>query len=538
MAEFAQCRRGTLARRGLVVLGGLFLFAYGFCSNVVHGRVSWDQNWFLLVAQRLLSGDILYRDVWFVATPLSIYLTSGLAAVFGVEILVIKALMSLCFAGTCLLTYGVARQLGLSRFASAVLVLLLLIYYPSWLPGYNVPYTPLGYFFMLAALGAVLRWRKELLKAGASEHRGALYALILAGSCAGLSFASKQNLGVYTLVALFVSVVAVGRTTGVGSRSLLCLVIVPLAAACIAVGLVLLPVWHSGAMAKLLDYGFFDQGTYVTHADISYTQQISRLPFLAREVLGLRHVGAFLEQLQFALPIPAFAALVWSLVRSRSDGLGLSVAVSAFVAASFVGVFPRVDPDHMICAVPALLLGLAWAWPRVHLRVNSHWDLALRLAVLLSLGAWACYGSVGNVRWLRNSLQTGTYRFAPWPRYRGVLLRADFIDQANKQAEIMKASATGEEVFILTPPAAFYYHITGLRNPTPFDFPLSTAFGLHGQKEVIELLEKGQICQVCISPLGTHDFAPALLEAYVLDHLEPMDILAWCEMYHNPRCPP
>jgi len=137
---------------------------------------------------------------------------------------------------------------------------------------------------------------------------------------------------------------------------------------------------------------------------------------------------------------------------------------------------------------------------------------------------------------MTHGIRSGVYQFAPWPRFTGVFLEADFVEEVHTQAEMLKGSATGQEVFILSPPAAFYYHVTGLSNPTPFDFPLSTTFGLHGQAEVIEALEKGQICHVCLSPLGSHSFAPVLLERYVLEHMEPISEMAWCTMYANPQC--
>jgi hypothetical protein len=523
---------GLLRRFAPWGLAGLLLFAYGLFTNIVHGPVTWDHNWFLLVVHRLLSGDLLYRDVWFVATPLSMYITTALAAVFGTEVLVIKALMALLFAMTVLLTWRIGRRLDLSRFATWLLVGTLLVWYPSWMPGYNVPYTPMGYAFLLATLSAVLDWRRSLL-AGDGAWRS---QLVIAGICAGLAFAAKQNLGVYALAALCLSLLAVDLGTWLSAPRLQAAALA-IGSFTLASGLILLPVLLTGGGPKLLDYGFLDQGTYMGHAQITYPSQLATWLELAGDALALRSWGSFLWQTQYVLPFFAFAGLLWAGTRAEGEQRRVAAILLLFVGAAFAGVFPRVDINHMVCAVPALLLGLAWAASQVRWRIGLRWGSLARAALLVAIALWLTYQTFGSLRWMANGLRSGCYQFAPWPRFRGVFLRTDFVADTNAQAQVLRDSVQGEDTFILSLPAAFYYHVTGLRNPTPFDFPLSTAFGLHGQEEVIRLLEQGQVCWVCVSPLGTHPFAPVTLEGYALAHLEPVCETGWCAVYHNPRCP-
>jgi hypothetical protein len=512
-------------------LGALALYAYGLFTNVVHGPVTWDHNWFLLVVHRLLSGDVLYRDVWFVATPLSMYVTTALAALFGTEVLVIKALMALLFALTVLLTWRIARQLHVGRLLTWLLVGMLLAWYPSWLPGYNVPYTPMGYVFLLATFSAVLDWRASMLSGTGAPAS----PLLVAGICAGLGFVSKQNLGVYALGALCLSllIVDLGKLL---SAARLQAAAVAIGSFAVATGLILLPVLLTGGGPKLLDYGFLDQGTYVGQAQITYGSQLAMWLELARDAVSLRSVGSFFWQSQFVLPFFAFAGLLWAWARAEGEPRRLAAIVLLFVAVAFVGVFPRVDINHMVCAVPALLLGLAWAASQVRLRSRARWGSLMGTVLLVAIGLYLAYQTFGSLRWMASGLGSGRYQFAPWPRFTGVYLRSDFVADTNAQAQVLRDRVQGEDTFILSLPAAFYYHVTGLRNPTPFDFPLSTAFGLHGQEEVIQALEQGQVCWVCVSPLGTHPFAPVRLERYVLANLEPAGETGWCTVYRNPRC--
>jgi len=494
--------------------------------------VTWDHNWFLLVVHRVLSGDVLYRDVWFVATPLSMYITTALASVFGTEVLIIKALMALLFALTVLLTWRIARQLGISRLSVWLLVGILLAWYPSWMPGYNVPYTPMGYMFLLATFSAALDWRGSLL-AGDAAWRS---PLVVAGICAGLGFASKQNLGVYTLAGLCLSVLVVHLGSWRSAHRLQAIA-VAVGSFSLAAGLILLPVLLTGGGPKLLDYGFLDQGTYMGQAQITYGSQLATWVDLARHAIPLLSLGPTLWQSQFVLPLVTFAGLLWIAARAQGKQRRLAAIVLFFVGAAFVGVFPRVDINHMVCAVPALLLGLAWAGSQVKLSTHARWGSLARAVLLVAIGLYLTYQSVGSVRWMAAGLRSGRYQFAPWPRFVGAFLRSEFVADTNAQAQALRDSVQGEDTFILSLPAAFYYHVTGLQNPTPFDFPLSTAFGLHGQEEVIQALEHGQVCWVCVSPLGTHPFAPLRLERYVLASLEPVRQTGWCTVYRNPQCP-
>jgi hypothetical protein len=513
-------------------LGGLLLFAYGLFTNVVHGPVTWDHNWFLLVVHRVLSGDALYRDVWFVATPLSMYVSTALATVFGTEVLVIKALMSLLFALTVLLSWRIARQVGISRLSAWLLVGTLLVWYPSWMPGYNVPYTPMGYVFLLATFSAVLDTRGRLL-AGDAAWRS---ALVVAGVCAGLGFASKQNLGVYALAALCLSALVVDLGSWRSAQRWQAIAVV-IGTFSVASGVILLPVLLTGGGPKLLDYGFLDQGTYIGQAQITYGSQLATWLDLARDALALGSLGSLLWQTQFVLPFVTFAGLLWAWAQAEGERRRLATIALLFVGAAFAGIFPRVDINHMVCAVPTLLLGLAWAGSQVRLPTRPHWGSLARAVLLAAIGLYLTYQTVGSVRWMASGLRSGRYQFAPWPRLRGVFLRSDFVADTNAQAQALRDSVEGEDAFILSLPAAFYYHVTGLQNPTPFDFPLSTAFGLHGQEEVIQALEQGQVCWVCLSPLGTHPFAPVRLERYVLANLELVRETGWCTVYRNPCCP-
>ena len=53
---------------------GPILFASGLFVSITRGANMADESWFLQVIHRVTNGDVLYRDVFFGATPLSVYI--------------------------------------------------------------------------------------------------------------------------------------------------------------------------------------------------------------------------------------------------------------------------------------------------------------------------------------------------------------------------------------------------------------------------------------------------------------------------------
>ena len=66
---------------------------------------------------------------------------------------------------------------------------------------------------------------------------------------------------------------------------------------------------------------------------------------------------------------------------------------------------------------------------------------------------------------------------------------------------------------LVVPEAGFYYLVTGLANPSPFDYPLATAFGRHGLELLVDSLSQKRLNTVCLRSLEQTSLAalrPAL----------------------------
>lgn len=506
-------------------IAGLFLFVYGLFTGVTSGIITNDEIWFLQVAHRLTSGDILYRDIFFGVTPLSAYIAATFITVFGTELLIVKVIMALCFAATCLLTWRIAQQLHLGQSLSLLILAALLAYVPAWVPGAGSPYTPMSYVFSLICFSAILSWR-DLAQAG-QKHRATIF-LAMAGASAGLGFATKQSLGFYSLIALWLAVLVSYRDTLMNARDMIASWLATIISFLFAAGLMLLPVWLTGGTDQFLDYAFLNKETYIRLAQITYPDQLTALAQLARNPMTLKNRQDLYMYLQLLLPFLTFPALLWAWLRA-SPKRGMTVVIIIFTVATFADVFPRVSIHHTTAALPTLLLGLAWAWRQIQFKLSARGMLALRAALLL----WFAIG-VGTLlfnpaRWIAS----GAYRFSFLPHVRGVLAQTAFLDALSAQTQSLAQVAIGDQLLIINPSAGLYYLITGLKNPTPFDYPLVTAFGRNGQGQVIAAIQQQQIRSVCLTPLGSYYLKPALLEDFVQEHMEPIRDLGFCTLYHT-----
>jgi hypothetical protein len=503
------------------------LFTFGLYTSITSGMITNDESWFLQVAHRVASGEVLYRDVFFGVTPLSAYLTAGLVRLFGVEILVVRGLMAACWAATALLTIRVARQLQLGLAIQVLLVMALLALVPSWLPGVGSPYTPLAYVFLLSTLSAVLSWR-EHVHSGLDRSSGkSTRSILFAGAWAGLAFASKQSIGLLAAVALWVAVLAALREFGFTARHLVSAGLASWSVLLVVALLPLVPVLASGGAEKFLEYSLLNRLAYIRAASISYVDGLQEMVRLLLHPKMPRDILYGYWYLQFLLPLAAFTTLTLSWLRSSRPDRILTGILIIFSTAAFAGAFPRADLPHVAPTVPLLLLALAWSSGRLLAPGSRQARVAAfgLAAILLGVGAIALF--VRPLRWIAQ----GSHTVSTIPHLRGILVAPESIAWLAGDSQALQRIAGDQSVFFLTPSASLLYLAFGRVNPTPYDYPLTTAFGFHGQDKVIEAIKGGEIPWVCLTPLRPDPLAPAKLEGFVEDRMHPVENLGLCRLY-------
>jgi hypothetical protein len=152
----------------------------------------------LVPAERVLEGEIPYRDFYKIQTPGILLLNAGLFKVWGVSLLVAMTGVMIFKALTVMMAFIAAREVVSWKLA-LVPALLTAVWLP---PGGPFRPAPIQYetLFLLAAIFFTLRWVSD-------RRPGQVFA---AGLAVGLVALFKQNVGLYSAIALALSIVFAG----------------------------------------------------------------------------------------------------------------------------------------------------------------------------------------------------------------------------------------------------------------------------------------------------------------------------------------
>jgi len=486
-----------------------------------HGFVGWDGTWVLQVVSRLRAGDVLYRDVFCGVPPLAFAVAAAATRLLGLELFVLRLLV----AGVLALSYLVAadvlgRVTGSRRCETALAAMLV-----AWAIPVNVSfYQPLANLFLLAGCAAVARWQRR----ADHEARGARTLLALAGIAAGLSWASKQTTGTFAIVLVLTMIVIERRR----ARATITGTIMACAPAGLAfagtLSAVLAPIAVSGAWNRFLDYGFLGKTTYLRVPAVSYFDQVVALSAWLRPGQTF-NLLEFVRNQPLVLPlllVPAVVALLRRPTLGRSGtalALGLAIAETA-------SLFPRPDIDHVIAATPGFLVVLLVAWHAARSRwrgrgagfAEASGVMVMAVTVAIRLGAGGAALASDSRTWSRV------------PHLNLVLLPREREASLVREAQALRRAAPDGSLFLLVPDAGLYYLASGLRNPTPFDYPLNTAFGRNGEASVAASIASGRLGRVCMATV-TGPLAPERIQQAVTSHLSTTADLGICTLYEREK---
>ncbi|HWJ33342.1 MAG TPA: hypothetical protein VNR59_13490 [Gaiellaceae bacterium] len=478
--EAAPARVRALAWTPAYVFAATFALGLAFSVKLLD---PWE-GWFLQVVSRVRAGEVLYRDVAYGAGPLPAYLAEGTTYLTSVDIIAVKLVVVAAFAGSATLAWLVAGELGIGLRGRLVVLAALAYVAP---PLQQPPYAPLATTFLLGALLAALRPGRTAALAGGA-------------SCA-LAFCSKQNVGVYALAALVLSAVVLRRALAAGWAA---------GTFAVVTGALLLPVAVTGGLSRYVDYGFTGKGAYL-HAPDPFASTLSGVVHTVTHVSSLAELDAAYWALGFFLP--ALAAVSLLLLRPTRE----TAVVVAFAAAGAATLYPRFDTAHVAYAAPPLVLLVAHSArtkvPRALVVVASLW---VGIAVVLTASL--------PMRLARSPNAV----LSDLPHMRGT-----FVDRGRQdlwRRENAAVLALGRPLLLLVPDAGFRYLMTGLRNPTAFDFPFVTTFGKTGQERVVRALASREITRVCVAG-EWFGLEPTRIVNYVRTTMRPTRRLGFCRLY-------
>ncbi|HYC56553.1 MAG TPA: glycosyltransferase family 39 protein [Candidatus Binatia bacterium] len=441
--------------------------------------VSLDEGQLSAIGYRQLLGDVLYRDIYTGLFPGIYWLTAGLFAVAGVDLVVLRAAQLIVNAATaaglfCLAQPMVSRRAA-AMVAGAYIFLVLLTF-----PGLTMlAYSSLS---LLAAIGALLAARRYLETASSS-----------AGIATGLLLAAcvlfKQNYGALVLLSVTIGLIWNRRDSAWADKPLLALFSAPVlsgaAAGAVAAGAILL----GGA------WPHFFEATFLT----IFKSQLEAFHQPLPPVLGAHPPNDGLFVFQYA-PSILFGYLVrggslgrpWVLSLAVRIGYGVAYVALAliplliwrytrggdasvrrdarlilpFAGLFFVGIFPSAIWSHLAAVFPPLILVLAAALSRARRALVSSLpaiDGAVRWAILAVCAVVTLVGAKMAVDlngWYEERLLLpGASMHVS--RREAYLYRAatDFLTECSRERE---------HVFV-APEMPLLYVTSGKRNPTPYD---------------------------------------------------------------------
>ncbi len=459
----------AMARGDAVAAGALWLGTLGYVAGLwPHSVSGYDEGQFVYGAARIAGGEVMYRDIFDIVTPLSFYALAGVFSVFAVSITTTRVTLGLMLGATATIVYGVARRLGV-RPAIAVLA-------GGFCVGLAFPASPYMSPHWCATLCTVLLLGAVIGAPAAGAPRAAGI-----GALSGALILTQQQKGLP--IALAVAVILCTdawprRGTVVGALPLRVLTAYGLgatAALVVVLGpLALIAGWESlfEALVKvpLVNYRGFTSETqwrlFLPGRYSSIPLLINGLPLLVA-VAAARVVTQWWGGASFAARRPFFVSTV-------------------FAIGALVSVLYLPDYAHLAVIAPIWICPLAELLEAAVRRFDRLAPARRRGAVALLLAALAYQ------LWRGLDHQRRVYPVVRETAYGEIAFRSQReADDVDWLRDVFARAGT-REAFIY-PYAAYLYLLTGASNPTryPIIFP-----GFHDASqfaEAIAALERRQV---------------------------------------------
>jgi len=461
-----------------------------------------DEGIVLQGAQRLLQGQVLYRDFFSFFTPGSYYWMALLFKIFGSSILVARAALIVYGGLFSVLTYLLARRVSPRWSALLACYAVTLTCLPfRFVALHNWDSTLLSYLTLYGAVRwlEIGNWKLETGNSKIESRKskvGNVWAFAT-GSFAALTFLFEHSKGAGLILGLGVGLLALNiskiedRQSKIGPAAFCFL---PSAYWLLA----------GAAWPLVVTFGYFAAHRALTPmlADwawpVFHYSGANRLPYgylvMSTPDRGVLWSGSWVERLATLLilgpcillpilPLVALGVLIWLVLKRSEDKLpartrAYFVLVSAVLCGLLSSTFLTKRPDftHLNYLAPLFYLVLAWVLDG--LKVPSRLWLAVKpLVMFLAFLSYTAFGTMLLLGPLgaHNKLKTA----------RGTI-RTGNPDSAVEY--LQTHVAPGERIFVY-PYQPLYYYLSGTFNATRFDFLQPGMHTLDQLQETIKELE-------------------------------------------------
>ena len=465
-------------------------------------------------AERVMNGEMPYRDFIYNYTPGVLWLNALLMRAFGSSVAVINLGLFVFKLSTLVVLFWASRMLSSARAALIPVALVL-----GWV-GYKVVFRafPTQYSMLFVLLGLILMLRYD--------RSGRVRWLLLCGVAAGIVFLFKQNVGVLVLVSATFAISArevlspegkpvLVRMANAANGALLCW-----AGAVAIVTPALLYLAHHGVLGAMLRHFGSLAGEYgarkgialpplrlvglaaiallaVVFGGLTLLRKRPKLfePFVAAAVLtgvllllvpgpasaAKAGATALMSYVGPALFLLATASVAFEIkTRSREQwwpSFGPTVIVAAFAFGAYMEMYPRADYAHLVRVLPPVFILLFLLASRVVRPLSSYLEgrvqYARRVAIVCAAAPLVLLFCAGLKDTWQPRFDARLHFLEQTPvrpdRARGMLVsrkQAAFIDELT--ATIEAHSSADDPILSFAPRGTAFYFLSQRRNPSRF----------------------------------------------------------------------
>lgn len=442
-----------LSFKNIRLISFFILLIFLIALTGMRGIVYSDEGYILQSAQRVLQGQIPYKDFHFVYTPLSIYFTAFSFHLFGESILSGRVLMLALSLTTSYVLFLLLGRLTKNFAAQALGVLI----YVTWGPMHtNFPW-PVMFALSFGIIAC-------FCMVSAIQDRKPTW-LLLAGFCTLLVFLAKQNFGVAILATYFSALFFQSqfrKQTNVYYYLL---------------GLCIPSIIYGGYLFFSGSLPFFFEDFYTYTIRRIVLEQTLSTPFISADSFFQILLKFFLYTFPFFVSI---AALFVSFSK-KSRYLFLALFVLFFY---LLGIRPTTDYIHLspLLSLTGIPLVMIYADAAKKSLRNIVFFL---LSLLVVCGAYTAY-SYGFYKWEPSLEKQNSFIFLPktyvfLDEYHSNELK-NLITAVNKQTK------EDDPIFVNGYMPMFYF-VSGRKNVTEFDLIEPTKFYIPYEKMIVKKLQ-------------------------------------------------
>jgi len=493
-------------------------------------------------AERLMNGEAPYRDFIYNYTPGVLWTNAALMRLFGTTIITVNWGLLAFKVATILVLFQIGRRLA-SAWQALIPVCLTL----AWI-GYNVVFRayPTQYSLLFILLGLVC-----ILNFDRSEK---LVWLSLCGASIGVVFSFKQNVGIYLVLLISLSIVLrewLKSPAGVAvhlSRRVARRLLVYWIGFAVVAGATLGCIAYTGAFGPMLQHFFSFGSEYVGLRAVALPNPKLLMPVVVGSIIAAavcllairlrpvlfeplllsllavfsvlilipgrgyllkRSATATVSYLPAILIIIAICWFAWRVkrtTRKRDERnklwhqYGSLVVVALFSLGTYLEMFPRADYAHLVRILPPIFLLftllLASFVPELIRFLETRVPHPRRAAILCAAVPVIALFVIGIKDAWQPRFHAGLHFIDSVPlnldRARGVLVSRKQANFVQELAKTIEENSSPEDyIFSFAPRGTAFYFLSARRNPTRFVWWRSVGLGAAERQSLREMIAGG-----------------------------------------------